>query len=77
MPPGKSPLAGTRVLVTRPERQSRILRGLLEEAGAEALSMPLLEILPPAEPQRAAATLTSAGQCDWGIFTSANAVAGA
>lgn len=73
----QGPLTGMRVLVTRPAHQSQALCTLLEEAGAEALSMPLLEILPPREPARASAGLAAAGDCDWGIFTSVNAVSGA
>ena len=68
------PLAGLRVVVTRAEHQSEGLAAAFERAGARAELLPLLEVVPPADPrplERAAADLAS---YDWLVFTSANAV---
>ena len=42
------PLAGRRILITRPQGQQRELRDAVEAAGGEALSLPLLAIEPVA-----------------------------
>jgi uroporphyrinogen III methyltransferase/synthase len=68
------PLAGIRVVVTRSRVQAGRLAALLAEAGARVELLPLLEVVPPAEPnalQRAARELSA----QWVVFTSANAVA--
>ncbi len=68
------PLTGLRVVVTRAEHQSEGLAAAFERAGARVELLPLLEVVPPADPQplkRAAADLAS---YDWLVFTSANAV---
>jgi uroporphyrinogen-III synthase len=68
------PLAGLRVVVTRAEHQSEGLAAAFERAGARVELLPLLEVVPPADPQplkRAAGDLAS---YDWLVFTSANAV---
>lgn len=68
------PLAGLRVVVTRAEHQSEGLAAAFERAGARVELLPLLEVVPPADPrplERAAADLAS---YDWLVFTSANAV---
>ncbi len=67
-------LAGLRVVVTRAEHQSEGLAAAFERAGARVELLPLLEVVPPADPrplERAAADLAS---YDWLVFTSANAV---
>ena len=43
------PLAGRRILVTRPEGQQRQLRAAIEAAGGQALGLPLLAIEPVAD----------------------------
>ncbi|HZA52583.1 MAG TPA: uroporphyrinogen-III synthase, partial [Myxococcaceae bacterium] len=50
-------LQGVRVLVTRPRDRAGELCFLLEDEGAEVVSIPLLELLPPEDPRplRAAA----------------------
>jgi uroporphyrinogen-III synthase len=71
---GPLPLAGTRVVVTRAAHQAEGLARLLREAGAEVAFLPLLEVVPPADPRpldRACATLE---RFAWVVFTSANAV---
>jgi uroporphyrinogen-III synthase len=67
-------LAGLRVVVTRAEHQSEGLAAVFERAGARVERLPLLEVVPPADPrllERAAADIAS---YDWLVFTSANAV---
>ncbi len=68
-----APLAGLRVLVTRPAHQADTLCKLIEKAGGEAIRLPLLSIEPIA-PAQAARQFELARGFDWWIFTSANAV---
>jgi len=68
------PLSGIRVIITRSPQQIGGLTTALREVGADVITLPLLEILPPADPsglKRAAADLEG---YDWVVFTSANAV---
>ncbi|HEX4954201.1 MAG TPA: uroporphyrinogen-III synthase [Thermoanaerobaculia bacterium] len=67
------PLAGVRVVVTRAESQSGELAAALTEAGAEVAELPLLEVVPPADPQPLATALADLGHFHWLILTSANA----
>ena len=63
-----------RIVVTRAEHQSAGLAAAFEKAGATVEVLPLLEVVPPADPlpmERAAAELFI---YDWVVFTSANAV---
>lgn len=67
-------LSGLRVVVTRAEHQSEGLAEAFRRAGARVELLPLLEVVPPADPlplERAAAEVSS---YDWLVFTSANAV---
>ncbi len=68
------PLAGCRVLLTRPAEQAEPWRQALAAAGAVAIDYPTIEVGPPSD----WAPLDSALACltgyDWLIFTSANAV---
>lgn len=69
-----TPLSGVRVVVTRAEHQSDGLAAAFAREGAVVELLPLLEIVPPADPrplERAAAELPL---YDWVVFTSANAV---
>jgi len=72
---GERPLAGRRIVVTRPEAQARPLADVLERLGARAAVVPLVEIAPPADPGPLDAALASLPSYDWVVFTSANAVA--
>jgi uroporphyrinogen-III synthase len=67
---GQRPLAGRRVLVTRPAHQSGAVCALIEAAGGRALRLPLIAIdwITPQPP--------SFPTADRVIFTSANAVEG-
>jgi uroporphyrinogen-III synthase len=63
-----------RILVTRPAGQSKHLCGLLETAGHEAISLPTIEILPPADGYRVEALTDTLEEYDLAIFVSVNAV---
>jgi uroporphyrinogen III methyltransferase / synthase len=69
------PLAGKRVVVTRPRAQSADFVSQLEELGAEVVQAPTIRIRPArdAEPLRRAAR--EADTFDWIVFTSVNGVA--
>lgn len=69
------PLAGRRILVTRPRAQAGRLADLLARAGAEVLLLPLAEILPPRNPAALLQALEGLTAGDWIAFSSANAVA--
>jgi uroporphyrinogen III methyltransferase/synthase len=67
------PLAGRRVLVTRPREQAAELSHALRELGADVLLAPLIRIASPADPwplQRAAADIQT---FEWVVLTSGNA----
>ncbi|MBO0698980.1 MAG: uroporphyrinogen-III synthase, partial [Zavarzinella sp.] len=72
------PLAGLRVVVTRPRDQALAFARRLELLGAVPLMLPVLEARPPADwgPADAAIRQLRAGGYDWVVFTSANGVAG-
>lgn len=69
------PLFGRRVLVTRPRGQADALVDRLTGEGAEVVTLPTIEIAPPAEPARFDDALARLAQYDWVIFTSVNGVA--
>jgi uroporphyrinogen-III synthase/uncharacterized protein HemX len=64
------------VLVTRPDGQADGLAHLINEAGGQAVLVPLLSIAPPLNPSTAKSLLNAAEPWDWLIFISANAVRG-
>jgi uroporphyrinogen III methyltransferase / synthase len=72
--PGGPPLAGRRVLVTRPEGQNAGLAGRLRELGAEPLVCPTVRIAPPEDTAPLDAAIARLAGYDWAIFTSANGV---
>jgi hydroxymethylbilane synthase len=67
------PLAGLRVVVTRPLEHAGPLVESLERLGAEASVVPLIAI-EPTEDVAAFRRLVESGNHDWIVFTSANAV---
>lgn len=67
-------LRGLRVLVTRPAPQAENLCRLIEQAGGQALRLPLQAIEPAGDRSAAAARLAAAAAWEAWIFTSANAV---
>jgi uroporphyrinogen-III synthase len=72
--PSPSPLAGKRVVVTRAESQSAALAAALRAHGAEVVSLPLIQILPPLEYAQLDSALREFAHFDWLVFTSQNAV---
>jgi uroporphyrinogen III methyltransferase/synthase len=67
------PLFGLRVLVTRPEGQAGPLLAALRRAGAEGVHVPLLRLLPAADPGPLDAALAELASYDGLLLTSANA----
>ena len=67
------PLAGKRIVVTRPE--SRSLAEALERLGAEVSIVPLIEIRPVEDPRALDAAVENLRDYDWVVFTSVNGVA--
>lgn len=68
------PLQGLVVMVTRPKAQASALVGPLEELGAEIVSMPAIEIAPPAETAPLDEALRNLERYDWVVLTSVNGV---
>jgi uroporphyrinogen III methyltransferase / synthase len=66
------PLFGKRVVVTRARDQASELKRLLEDAGANVLEFPTIEIVPPQSWDSLDAVLD--GTFDWLVFTSTNGV---
>jgi len=66
------PLYGKRVVVTRAREQASELKRLLEEAGAQVLQFPTIEIAPPESWESLDRVI--AGRYDWLVFTSVNGV---
>jgi uroporphyrinogen-III synthase len=69
-----SPLAGRRIVVTRPLAQAAPLAAAIEAAGGTPLIFPLLEIGPAADPQPLAEAAARLEQYAWAVFISPNAV---
>lgn len=68
------PLAGRRVVVTRPRDDPR-LRTLLEAEGAEVVEFPTIRIAPPSDYGPLDGALRRLGEYGWIVFTSRNGVA--
>ncbi|MCL2304741.1 MAG: uroporphyrinogen-III synthase [Planctomycetaceae bacterium] len=68
------PLFAQTVLLTRPVSQQEPLRTLLQDAGAEVLSQPAIEIRPPKSWERVDDVLHRLDSFDWIVFASANGV---
>jgi len=73
-PLSPSPLAGLRVIVTRAAHQGEGLSRAFEEAGAAVELLPLLEVVPPADPRPLERAASELALYDWLVLTSANAV---
>jgi uroporphyrinogen-III synthase len=69
-----SPLAGVRVVITRAVHQSEGTAAAFAAAGATVELLPLLEVVPPADPRPLERAATELALYDWLVFTSANAV---
>lgn len=72
----RPPLAGVSVVVTRPRKQAADLLAALRAGGAEAIELPAIRIEEATDPAPldAAVERLAAGDYDWVVFTSANAV---
>jgi uroporphyrinogen-III synthase len=68
------PLAGLRVVVTRAAHQAEGLAAALSAAGARVEELPLLEVVPPADPRPLERAASELPLYDWLVFSSANAV---
>src|SRR5579862_8202736 len=68
------PLFGRRILVCRPRAQAGELVQRLEELGAAVLSMPVVEIRPPADWRPVDAAIEHLAEFHWLVFTSVNGV---
>lgn len=68
------PLAGKRIIVTRPKGQAEGLAALIREAGGEPLLYPAIEILPLADPAAFHAFSDRLETFDLAVFVSGNAV---
>jgi uroporphyrinogen-III synthase len=64
----------TRIVVTRAEHQSEALSLAFETAGFQVESLPLLEIVPPADPRLLERAASELALYNWVVFTSSNAV---
>jgi len=68
------PLFGKRIVVTRTREQASGLSHLLEAEGAEAIPIPVIEILPSPDYQRLDEAILQIQDYDWIIFTSIHGV---
>jgi len=68
------PLAGARILVTRPAHQARELVSAFTELGAAVLTQPAIEISPPDDWGPVDRALRDLDRFDWLVFSSANGV---
>lgn len=71
----RRPLAGRRVIVTRPRGQAGRFVTLLEAYGAEVVAMPTIALEPPEDWGPLDRALARLGDFHWVVFTSANGVA--
>lgn len=70
----KLPLAGLKILVTRPRDQATPLAQAIEQAGGVPLLFPLLDILPVQDYQMLQEQISHLPECNLAIFISPNAV---
>ncbi|HWP42813.1 MAG TPA: uroporphyrinogen-III synthase [Blastocatellia bacterium] len=68
------PLAGRRVVVTRPRGQSEEITSLFEGMGAAVIHCPTIEIREPDDPSGLDRAIERLETYDWIVFTSANGV---
>lgn len=67
-------LAGKRIVITRQPDQAQKLITALKDRGAIPVSLPLIQIQPPADPGPLDQAISRIAAYDWVIFTSANTV---
>jgi len=68
------PLAGQRIMITRPRERAEELAAPLRALGAETVELPTIAIEDPADWASLDAALQALPRYDWLIFTSANGV---
>ncbi|QMU56091.1 MAG: uroporphyrinogen-III C-methyltransferase [Candidatus Mycalebacterium zealandia] len=68
------PLFGKKIVVTRPAGQSADFVKLLQQRGAEVISFPCIEIVPPRSWNNADRIIKNLSSCDFLAFTSVNGV---
>jgi uroporphyrinogen III methyltransferase/synthase len=68
------PLFGKRIVITRALDQAPEFARMLEEAGAEVLSFPTIQILPPKSWEPIDQAIRDIASFDWALFTSVNGV---
>lgn len=71
---GNRPLAGKKILVTRPRERSLRLAALLREEGAEVLELPTIRIAPVEDGEDLSRALDGIGTFSWIVFTSPSGV---
>ncbi len=69
-----TPLAGRRIILTRPKAQAELLARGLEALGAKVLTFPTIRIDPPGDLEPLAQACRMIGRYDWVVFTSVNGV---
>ena len=72
--PGSKALQGRRILVTRSREQAPALQNALSLLGAEALNVPLIQIVPPPSYDELDHAIASLAEFDYLVLTSVNAV---
>lgn len=68
------PLAGKRIVLTRPKEQAQDLADQLVQLGAQPLILPVVRIVPRTELQPLDQAIAALDRYDWVILTSVNAV---
>jgi uroporphyrinogen-III synthase len=68
------PLAGKRIVITRPPHKAESFAAQLRERGAEPVLVPTIAIQPPVDPGPLDRALSNLARYDWVIVTSANTV---
>lgn len=69
-----NPLAGMRIVVTRPKSQANTLSEKLRSLGAVAVELPIIAIAPPNDYAQLDAAIGRLNEYDWVVFTSVHGV---
>ncbi len=72
--PNNKPLAGKRIIITRPAEQAQGLAALLEAEGAEVVTLSAISIEPASDYSALDRAIQQIGRYHWVIFTSVNGV---
>lgn len=68
------PLSGKRIVIPRPTGQARETASAVRERGAAPLTMPMIEIEDPPDPERLTRAVAELSSYDWVLLTSTNGV---